>query len=149
MRAPRREDHEEHAAVVPEQRLEGRLAPLLVRGHNVLASAVVGAIGVLLYELLTGKVPFDPRDLRKSGLVEIQRIIREDAPPRPSTRLTTVEASEISSASRSARDGSSPGAIVGALTSPPSFLLIVALSFFAGRDESVATLVCDCDIAAR
>ncbi len=42
------------------------------------------ALGVLLYELLTGALPFDRRELRKAGLPEIQRIIREKEPPRPS-----------------------------------------------------------------
>ena len=45
------------------------------------------SLGVILYELLTGVLPFDPRDLRSRGLAEIQRIIREVDPPRPSTRV--------------------------------------------------------------
>ncbi len=45
------------------------------------------SLGVILYELLTGALPFDPRTLRSAALAEIQRIIREVEPPRPSTRL--------------------------------------------------------------
>jgi tetratricopeptide (TPR) repeat protein len=48
------------------------------------------ALGVLLYELLTGALPFDRKDLRQAGLAEIQRIIREKEPPRPSTRVTQL-----------------------------------------------------------
>jgi serine/threonine protein kinase/Flp pilus assembly protein TadD len=48
------------------------------------------ALGVLLYELLTGVLPFDPRELREAGLGEIQRIIREVEPSKPSTRLMKV-----------------------------------------------------------
>ncbi len=48
------------------------------------------ALGVLLYELLTGTLPFDRRDLRQAGVAEIQRIIREKEPPRPSTRITQL-----------------------------------------------------------
>ena len=44
------------------------------------------ALGVLLYELLTGALPFDRKELRQAGLAEIQQIIREKEPPRPSTR---------------------------------------------------------------
>jgi len=52
------------------------------------------SLGVLLYELLTGTLPFDSDTLRRGSYAEIQRIIREVDPPRPSTRLTTVISGE-------------------------------------------------------
>src|SRR2546421_3609018 len=46
------------------------------------------ALGVLLYELLTGKTPFDARELLASGLDAMRRTIRQQELPKPSTRLT-------------------------------------------------------------
>ena len=66
----------------------------------------VYALGVMLYELLTGLLPFDPKSLRNVAYREIERIIREVDPPRPSTRLLTAvgEARAIAAARGEAVD---------------------------------------------
>jgi serine/threonine protein kinase len=50
----------------------------------------VYSLGVMLYELLVGVLPFDSKTLREAGFAEIQRIIREEEPPRASTRLSSL-----------------------------------------------------------
>ena len=58
------------------------------------------ALGVLLYELLVGKTPFDAKELLLSGLDEMRRTIREKEPIRPSTRLQSLVGEERTAASK-------------------------------------------------
>src|SRR5262249_7062884 len=51
----------------------------------------VYALGVLLYELLTGTTPVDRKGLGKAALVEVLRIVREVEAPKPSARLSTLD----------------------------------------------------------
>ncbi len=48
------------------------------------------SLGVLLYELLTGTTPFSQEELRKAGYLEMQRVIREQVPAKPSTKLSAL-----------------------------------------------------------
>ena len=70
----------------------------------------VYSLGVLLYELLTGTTPFDGDRFRKAAFDEIRRIIKEEEPPRPSTRLTSLGATLTAV---SAKRGTDPGRLAG------------------------------------
>jgi serine/threonine protein kinase/Flp pilus assembly protein TadD len=70
------------------------------------------ALGVLLYELLTGTTPFDKERLRTVGYDEIRRIIREEEPVRPSTRISTLGPDAVTVSARRQSDPKKLGRVL-------------------------------------
>jgi serine/threonine protein kinase/tetratricopeptide (TPR) repeat protein len=71
-----------------------------ISGVDVDTRSDIYSLGVLLYELLTGKTPFDAKELLQAGLDEMRRTIREKEPARPSTKVSTLGGDDLTTTAK-------------------------------------------------
>jgi non-specific serine/threonine protein kinase/serine/threonine-protein kinase len=93
------------------------------------------SLGVLLYELLTGSTPLEKKQLQQAAMLEVLRLIREEEPPRPSTRLSMTD--EL--AAVAARRGVEPKKLSGVVRGELDWIVMKALEKDRNRRYETAS----------